>query len=1092
MRSGLKRSKTASNRARLAILSVGLWLVGTDGGASQPQSEPLFVGMPVTREMGTSDSHAYSIRLDPGQYLRVAIEQQGGDVAATLLAPDGARVAEAASTLVRRGGDRLSFIAVAGGVHRIEVRAAGQSARSGRYEIRVEELRLPTDADRSRLAAEAAYIAAQALRGTQKAEALRSAVPKYEEAIRLSQALGDVALEADAQHNLALTWDYLGEYAKSIGLYETALQRARALGDGYREASTLSNLGVVLRISGETRRAIDSYEHALPLWRAAGDLAGEGSTLHNLGSAYWIIGDNDRALDYQQQALAVRERVNDRTGVGETLITIGMSHRARGEVQTALDYYQRALALKRETGDRRGEARVLHNAGVAYSVLGEFPRALQYLRDSLAMHREAGDRQGEAGALQSAATATRLHGDLDGATALLEQVLALRRQLGDRRGQASALAEIGLTHEVRGEPRRALELYGAALPLAREIGDRRTAAFVLDNMGTAYTSLGETGRARECFEQALELQRTIGDRHGQIETLSSLALVSRNTDDLTRAQAEARAAIELVDSVRAGVAVRSLRSSYAGLNEDVHKLYVDILMRLHRREPAAGHAVTALLVNEQMRARAFRETLLETRADLRQGVDPALVERERRLRSEINAAERGRLQLLEGKPAASRLAAAERELERLLSAHQQVEAEIRRRRARSGLVAEAMPRLADIQQALDGGTVLLEYALGKDRSYAWMITRSSIDSVELPEREAIEKIARRAYEMLVATRQTDARLQARQSAADLSRVILVPVIKHLAGKRVLIVADGALEYIPFGALPLPNAGLAVSASSPPMIVGHEVVSLPSASVLSLLRDEQAARPRASKALAIFADPVLDRRDSRVEGAKRSTASAEAEHHLSADRPEPIDDVSRSARDTGATFERLRYSRVEADTIAAMTTAADTLKALDFRASREVAVSRELEQYRIVHFATHGLINSQRPELSGVVLSLVDEHGRAQDGFLRLHDIYNLKLAADLVVLSACQTALGREIKGEGLVGLTRGFMHAGSPRVVASLWEVRDRATAELMKRFYRGMLTHRLSPAAALRAAQISMWKEPRWSAPFYWAGFVLQGDWR
>ena len=1091
MPSGLKRSRTASSRTGRAILSLGLCLVGTSGIASQPQSQPLLVGAPITREMGTGDTHAYSIRLDPGQYLRVAIQQQGGDIEARLVGPDGAKLAEAASTLTRRGGDRLSFVAVVGGVHRIDVGPAGKSARSGRYEIRVEELRFPTDEDRTRLAAEAAYIEAQALRGTQKAEALRSAVARYEEAIRLSQSLGDAVLESDALNNLALTWDYLGDYPKAIGLYETALQRARALGDGRREASTLSDLGVVLRISGETRRAIDNYERAVPLWRAAGDLAGEGRTLHNLGSAYWIIGDYDRALDYQQQALAVREQAGDRVGAGETLITIGLSHRARGGVQTALDYYQRALALKRETGDRRGEARVLHNAGVAYSVLGEFPRALQYLRDSLALHREMGDRQGEAGALLGAATATRLQGDLAGATALLDQVLGLRRQLDDRRGQASALAEIGLTHEARGDSRRALELYASALPIAREIGDRRGEAFVLDNMGVVYTALGDMDRARECFDQALALQRAIADRQGQIDSLSGLALVSRNSGELARAQAEARAAIELVDSVRAGVAVPSLRASYAGLNEDVHKSYVDILMRLHRREPAAGHAVAALLVNEQLRARAFREMLLETRADLRQGADPALVDRERRLRSEINAAERGRLQLVEGKLDATRLAAAERELEALLSAYQQVEAELRTRQ-QSGLVAATTPQLADIQRSLDEGTVLLEYALGKDRSYAWVITPTSVESIELPERDAIEKSARRAYEMLVATRQTEARLQARQSAADLSRLILVPVVKHLAGKRVLIVADGALEYIPFGALPLPNASLTVSASSPPMIVGHEVVSLSSASVLPLLRNEQAARPRAPKTLAIFADPVLDRRDSRVEGAVRSAVSTGSTNNPSADRQEPIDDVSRSARDTGASFERLQYSRVEADTIAAMTPAADTLKALDFRASRDIAVSRELEQYRIVHFATHGLINSQRPELSGVVLSLVDEQGRAQDGFLRLHDIYNLKLAADLVVLSACQTALGREIKGEGLVGLTRGFMHAGSPRVVASLWEVRDRATAELMKRFYRGILIQGLRPAAALRAAQVSMWKEPQWSAPFYWAGFVLQGDWR
>jgi CHAT domain-containing protein len=169
-----------------------------------------------------------------------------------------------------------------------------------------------------------------------------------------------------------------------------------------------------------------------------------------------------------------------------------------------------------------------------------------------------------------------------------------------------------------------------------------------------------------------------------------------------------------------------------------------------------------------------------------------------------------------------------------------------------------------------------------------------------------------------------------------------------------------------------------------------------------------------------------------------------------------------------------------------------LKALDFAASRATATSPQLGQYQIVHFATHSLINNQHPELSGIVLSLVDEQGQPQDGFLRLYEVYNLKLEADLVVLSACQTALGKDIKGEGLVGLTRGFMFAGAPRVVASLWKVSDKATAELMKRFYQKMLKDGLRPAAALRDAQVSMLKERQWSAAYYWAGFVLQGEWK
>lgn len=190
--------------------------------------------------------------------------------------------------------------------------------------------------------------------------------------------------------------------------------------------------------------------------------------------------------------------------------------------------------------------------------------------------------------------------------------------------------------------------------------------------------------------------------------------------------------------------------------------------------------------------------------------------------------------------------------------------------------------------------------------------------------------------------------------------------------------------------------------------------------------------------------------------------------------------------------RLPFTRQEALAIAALVPAEHRLEATGFRASRTTVMSGDLARYRLVHFATHGFLNSGQPALSGLVLSLLDQDGNEQDGFLRLNDIYNLRLRADVVVLSACQTALGKEIRGEGMVGLTRGFMYAGARRVVASLWQVNDSATAELMKRFYEGMLVDRLTPAAALRRAQRQLAAVPRWSSPYFWAPFVLQGEWR
>jgi CHAT domain-containing protein len=271
-----------------------------------------------------------------------------------------------------------------------------------------------------------------------------------------------------------------------------------------------------------------------------------------------------------------------------------------------------------------------------------------------------------------------------------------------------------------------------------------------------------------------------------------------------------------------------------------------------------------------------------------------------------------------------------------------------------------------------------------------------------------------------------------------------------------------------------------------MIVEHEIINLPSASVLAVLRREVAGRKPPDKTVAVLADPVFDSSDPRIALLSKGRATAVREIAQASD-------VKRSASESGLRdFVRLRFSRQEAHQIMRFASESKKLEAIDFAANRKTATSSELGQYAIVHFATHGLINNQHPELSGIVLSLVDEQGHPQNGFLRLYDIYNLKLQADLVVLSACQTALGKEIKGEGLVGLTRGFMYAGAPRVITSLWQIEDRATANFMGRFYEAILLQGLRPSAALRAAQVSMWKDKRWQAPYYWAAFTLQGEWK
>jgi CHAT domain-containing protein len=445
-----------------------------------------------------------------------------------------------------------------------------------------------------------------------------------------------------------------------------------------------------------------------------------------------------------------------------------------------------------------------------------------------------------------------------------------------------------------------------------------------------------------------------------------------------------------------------------------------------------------------------------------------------------------------------------KEVDALIAQLQEVESQIRQNSPRYAALTQPQPlTTAEIQQALDADTLLLEYSLGDERSFLWAGTPTAVNSYELPKREVIEAIVQRVYAMLTSPnrsvrnetekqrilRQAEANEQFSTSGAELTRMLLALVAKQLGNKRLVIVADGALHYLPFGALPDPNT-LDGKGGWQPLIVEHEVVNLPSASTLEALRRELAGRKPVAKTLAVLADPVFTTNDDRFKERAPQPAAKPDESVAGLARKRILQQLTQT--NGGLQIERLPFTRQEAEQILALSPTGEVMKALDFEASRATALSDRLGQYRYVHFATHGLADSERPELSAILLSLFDEQGRPQDGFLRAHEVYNMNLPAEMVVLSACETGLGKLTKGEGLVSLTRGFMYAGAARVVVSLWSVSDRATAELMTKFYRKVLVEGLRPAAALRAAQVEMWKSERWAPPYYWAAFTLQGEWR
>lgn len=1097
-------------------------LQGLTPAQSNTTDTSLELGKPIQRRIAGGEVHTYRLDLSASQYAEVLVEQPSVDVAMTTYDSQGRKLSE--SNMVRAGGpEAVAFSADLTGSYRIDVRPAFPKANEGTYEIKITKLRTATAQDKAAVAGLRLFAEAIELERKSDAESIRKAIAKYQESLPLWHATGMVSWEANVLSMIGHDYMYLGEKQKAFDFAGQGLALVEKGGEGDEEeqlrikkvhAYAFDHLGQIHNHFGDKKKALEYFNQALPLHISTKDPTGELSTLSSIVMAYQYMGEYQKGLEFAAKALPIARELGDRATEATLLNNTCVLHESIGNYKQALDYCNQTISIRRELNDRLGLATVLNNLGNVYAGLGDYQQALDFYYQSEAMNRAIENRSGQGVELNNIAWLYAVLGDYEKAIDVYQKALEIFTAQDDQFRIGNVLNNLATSYASSGDYKKALEIHLKVLPLRRAVNNNQGLAVTLNNIAKDYAQLHDTEKALDYYNQALkilrqsnprqlnsslrdlgnlysdtgdqqkalasyneslEVARSIGDHGGEAATLAKLAELERNRGQLTEAKRLTETALATAETLRVNLKSQQLRASFFASVRTYHELYIDVLMRMHQQDPSAGFDSLALQASENARARSLLELLLENNANIRQGVDVALAEREQTVRQAISIKAEAQMRLLSAKDAGAK--SVSQELDALTNEYEQIQTKIRQTSPRYAALTQPVPvSVKEIQsQLLDQNTVLLEYSLGEDHSFLWMVGRDSVKSYVLPKRAEVEASARRVYDLLTAPTPN----VSDEPVEQLSRMLLGPAAAELKNKRLLIVAEGVLQYVPFSALSEPNE------TGTPLMVKHEIVMLPSASVLGSLRRETNQRVPASKSIAVFADPVFDTNDARV-GEKALNAVATPVR--------PTDrEVKRSAEESGlANFPRLRFTREEANQIMKFAPRTNSVESLDFSANRAAATNGELQDYRIVHFATHGIINSRHAELSGIVLSLVDREGKPQNGFLRLYDIYNLKLKSDLVVLSACQTALGRDIKGEGLIGLTRAFMYAGSTRVIASLWQTDDRATAVLMGRFYEDLLGRGMSPASALRSAQISMWQDKRWRNPRYWAAFTIQGEWK
>ncbi len=1074
------------------------------------------------QQIKAGETYPWRVEVAPGTSVLVTIDQRSIGLVAEIREPGGGK-----PVVFGAGNDRWGPVVLlleTAGDYRIEVRPRDKSPWPGRYTMRAEEV--PSVGARH----DALVLMSRAGRESvpDTPESQKQAVATYRQALAAWQALGERAWEAEALTCVAMresrssdykkatpdfltaldlwrqlgrpqreaeTWNWLGVvYSEtqaptgSREAWESSLALWHGLGEGSEEAQVRNNLCILDANAGRLTEALDCFERSLSLFHELGVATQEAEILNYIGGIYDAQGEPDSALDSYQKALDLWQPLGNHEKEAAVLNNMGKLHRTLGEWQEALRFYDRAREALSTVDDPALAGSVLNNIGSVYNFLGDPSRARDFLETALKLQRQTGFRTREIFALNNLGIAWRNLGDDEKALDHHRQALKVAVSLENLQLQAASRLGMAEVHLDRGDPTAALRELDEALRILGEKDDRRIHAQVLQLRGKALTRAGRASEALPVLREALSQTRKLRDPAGEAATLDAIVLAERSLGLTADALSHAEAAVDIVEGLRSAfLGAEDLRASFLAARRRSFSLLIDLLMARHEDQ-------AAFEISERARARSLLDVLRAGGAGTASGAPPEMLARRRALLHRLSGKVGQRWQA-----SGARAEALEKEIDEILTRINGVEAEIRGKDPRFADLSAPRPVSAhEISGWLEPGTMLLEYSLGEDRSFVWAIEAGRVRSFPLPPQAEIEPLAQRAYREMSSAEAGSA--DRRDAVEALSRKLLGPVWTDRTGKgtapplqRLVVVPDGALALLPFAALPVPDPGR--SWKSPgtllPLLERVEVVSIPSATTLAAQRQRTQKRLPALQWAAVFGDPVYTADDSRLSHQTAADRSRPAKTKGTTPAVEP-EGRGGNGRASSLAFPRLPATRREAEAIRDLAPAGKVKLDLGPDANREAVLAGNLRDYRVLHFATHAVADTENPELSGLMLSRLDAQGRPREGFLGLSDIYDLNLGADLVVLSGCRTALGKEVRGEGLIGLTRAFQSAGVPRVVASLWPVDDRTSAELMVRFYKAMWRDHRTPAAALREAQRSLRQDPRYRDLHSWAGFVFQGDWR
>lgn len=939
---------------------------------------------------------------------------------------------------------------------------------------------------------------AKAANCLQEASRLHLMLGENESALKLLKSARKISVsnvllieKSRSESLLSIVYQKMGNKTKSKEFLDEALKHSFITGDAQSIAMANFSGAEFYYTQNEFNRSIEHYQKSINLWKELGNSREQADSLVYCAYAHMVLGEPIEGLAKAKDAESIFAEINNERGMKLSQIAIGHLLSAMDNKQSALNYYQKANQNFPDDLDLSERAALFNGLGLIYEDYGEYDLSLSYRKKALTLFQREKYLYGQLSSMHSLIKLFYLQGDVEKAEFYTNEAKRLAARLKDNYFLAIVYKEVGDYFLFFSADSKALEYYQKSLGSSRISGYKSNIALVLDRLGTIYLKRGKLKLARNSFKESLEISEKIINRFSEAQTLFGFARLDFVENRFDSALENVRKSIEITESLSSNVLNSKLKRTYFSNVFERYELYIGLLMEAHKRHPTAGFAIQALQVSERSRSRTMVELLALSNANFAADANPEIVRREREVRRSLNLKTDKLSELLSLNSSQIESNELDREIDQLEFELAEIEGTLKQNSPIYASISQPADfDVAEFQgQILDENTVLLEYSFGQTHSYLWVVGKNQVESFVLPSRVEIESKIENLRTLIEArdkkpdesidefqSRVSNADRDYPTTARELSEILLGQIGEKLAGKQLIVVADGKLNYFPISALPLPT-----SQTDEPLLISNPVIYEPSASVLSRLVKSNKQKHSVSKDLLIFSDPVFSQSDSRFSNEPVSKISSIVDSNSTADL-HVVDSLHE--------FPRLPESKIEAESISQIIGSSSSESFTGFDATRDKFLNSDLSRYKVIHFATHGLIDENRPELSGIVFSRFGKDSQKLEEFVRLNDIYGLRVRADLVVLSACETGVGKDIKGEGLMSLNNAFLQVGAKTVLSTLWKVDDSATLEFMKIFYGIMANENLTAASALHKTKIKMRETGRFRSPYYWAAFIIQGD--